>query len=69
MEYTHLRVSLKAGQSIRTLTAIGTGLAIRRITQSDALIAAAEVARNHPDEFAAALSPGEDGADSGEKET
>jgi hypothetical protein len=60
MNYTHLRVSLEAGKAIRTLSAVGTGMAMRQITQSDALIAAVKVARNYPDEFADALSPAED---------
>lgn len=59
MDYTHLRVSQQAGQAVRALTAIGTGLAMRKLSQSDALIAASKVVRDHPDEFSNALSEDE----------
>jgi len=54
--YKHISLTGEAGNAMRKLAAFATGLSMRRISQSQAIIAAAKVARDHPDEFTSALS-------------
>jgi hypothetical protein len=52
-----LTVSQDARRDLSGLAALASGLTERRITMSDALQAAVLVARAHPDDLRAALTP------------
>jgi len=54
--YKHVSLTDEAGHAMRKLAAFATGLSMRRISQSQAIIAAAKVAQDHPDEYVTALS-------------
>lgn len=55
MTYTHIRVGRETGEAIKIITAIGGGIARRKITQSDALRAACKLVHQHQEAFGALL--------------
>ena len=55
-DYTAVSVTLAARDAIRDLAVVSTTAAQERIGMSDAVIAALEVVRHHPDELAQALA-------------